>query len=984
MLNKNYKTKNKDIEVLLRIFDKVQGLSQLVFYQCKNAQENKNLISEFLQQKQICDIFSFFSCSKGDITKVLNQNLINESINKTQVVIIENLQEISYEDYVSYLNFLKIISKQKYQILIINTYCHNRKSNFGLFLLKNLLETFCMEISLFGDFDYKCDMHSYKKNNQLNAVNFEHKELLLMGKFHKIIPEVWDTIADCMICLDYDQMLFAVEIYLAYLKYFVDISFWKRQENRFANYDFFAVKFSYSWVKNFDTKDLKHISYMVSRLDEDKFNDLFPEQTRDERILELLDYLEKEESYYNCIRLCDKFHFYTKNEIYKQKELYYLKKCNCDFLLALYYYFVSFTYIKEDDERNQVCAKQVKYAKKINSWYLLNKAYYGIAFSSEDTNERLEYFDKAMQAVIYSNDYTDFENILYDCIDCFVEFELYDKAVEYIQKYQDYFFLINEIDLYYICFEALGSLCFKKKDIQSALKYYNIALNYFKKQNNTKGISDVYDIIAGKFYEDFQDYKTAIYYYRLALKNNVVLPAQKNCLIADCYNQLNNSKLAIKYYEKAFEIAIDVNTITFIPKLVNLYLEQKQIKKAGSWIEKFRKSRISYKQTCKCYIDESQGDILALDNKIDEALKYYKKALKDYNKFDYSYQASRVYGKIAEMYYIAGNYQKALDWDDQSNIRYIKECSLVYRYYIRKLKCLISLEKYQDAVIFFWAEIRESGFRDDDFDSYMRLFELCMLSLRKLGKLDAAEILISQVYDYASKTNGNYGILLCSMVALNHYIETGQWILAQDFFENQVEIFAKKDDWLALYRIYLSFGTIILENEDSNQEINYKQYKYYWEYAIYLLEQGLIIGRNCKEEDHTDRISFLMILGECKQKYLKGENGLQEYLECVEISQRENEYNYWVNCKVRIVEIRNNTNPDYQKNIEDLIPLLDLKKHLDIVNYYELTAFLADSYYKLNQKEEARPFIEALFKSNHYSKFFDQGEINLYKKEYGV
>ncbi len=251
-------------------------------------------------------------------------------------------------------------------------------------------------------------------------------------------------------------------------------------------------------------------------------------------------------------------------------------------------------------------------------------------------------------------------------------------------------------------------------------------------------------------------------------------------------------------------------------------------------------------------------------------------------------------------------------------------------------------------------------------------------------KYDLAQNLLNENYKLESSSSDNYRLLLVCLVIINHYQEINQMEKAQEFFLEQVEIFAKKDDWVALHRLYLGFGVVILESEDCQREINFNQYKYLWQYAIYLLEQGLFIGKRSKEENISDRISFLMILGESKQKYLKGENGLKEYQECVEISQREEEYNYFVNCKVRIVEIRNNTNADYQKNIEDLYNLLELKDKLDIVNYYELTAFLADSYYKLGRKEEARPYIEALFRTKHYSKFFDENEIKFYKEEYGL
>lgn len=252
----------------------------------------------------------------------------------------------------------------------------------------------------------------------------------------------------------------------------------------------------------------------------------------------------------------------------------------------------------------------------------------GIAyFYSSKYEDALKYMISAKELLSNSKDDYLLSSVLNNIGEVYRESEKYDSSIEYynlaleISIKNDYKLNIAAI------FSNIGEVYFQTKDYVIALEYFNKSYDILRSENDMVTLGEVENKL-GKTYYELKNYDVAEDFYfksldRLNEINNkyYIIDVLINFAMLKLQKDINKS---IIYYEKAMELAIDIDSnkkISDIYKLISEYYEK---------IQDYRTALVYYK-----YYSGLNEEISATDtrNKL-EILKIEMGYLKENDKFE--------------------------------------------------------------------------------------------------------------------------------------------------------------------------------------------------------------------------------------------------------------------------------------------------------------------------------------------------------------
>lgn len=217
------------------------------------------------------------------------------------------------------------------------------------------------------------------------------------------------------------------------------------------------------------------------------------------------------------------------------------------------------------------------------------------------------------------------------------EMNNYDKALEYFNKQLE----IEESAYYYI---YRGVFYVRNNKVQEAIEDYNTAIKL--EPENPYPYNNLACI-----YEDSQEYEEAISYFKKAIE----VDKEENSFkfydnIIDCYIRLNNTEMALKYFDEANK---------FVKSDKKLYLNKAKLL---TKMKLYDKAIENYQEALKIKnitSDEIYSKMAAIFEKVGE----YEKAIECYNKIlEKAPKYTDAYRQIGYMYYKLEDYEKAIKY----------------------------------------------------------------------------------------------------------------------------------------------------------------------------------------------------------------------------------------------------------------------------------------------------------------------------------
>ncbi len=176
------------------------------------------------------------------------------------------------------------------------------------------------------------------------------------------------------------------------------------------------------------------------------------------------------------------------------------------------------------------------------------------------------------------------------------------------------------------CLNALGSIYYIMRDYTKAEEYFYKVLNYNKKINYLKGISESYNNL-GNLFSDIGKYDKAIDYLHKSAEIRKKLNEKKNYAIiigniACCYNKAKEYSMALQYSDTCLEIAKDIGALKVISYA---YVYKSDAYKGLKNFTKAYEFFVLYKQFSDSLINiESKKQIIEMQTKYETEKKEKK------------------------------------------------------------------------------------------------------------------------------------------------------------------------------------------------------------------------------------------------------------------------------------------------------------------------------------------------------------------------
>ena len=517
------------------------------------------------------------------------------------------------------------------------------------------------------------------------------------------------------------------------------------------------------------------------------------------------------------------------------------------------------------------------------------------------------------------------------------------------------------------------------------LKDYDIAKIQFKtlteKRNNYSQVSSFY---LGMIFLDQKEINIAKNYFYAAYRND--------------FNETYTKRSLLNYAKTIYELGDHDLSIAVLEKMKNLYPSFKNDEVESLLSENYFMTN-NYSKIIQ-YLNTKKN--ISDDDKIKFQYVTYQKGINEFNRgnfknsigyFNLSQRYTldkNIYLKSvknkAEAYFIGNNFQLSIDeilkiLDNLSSSNTVElNLLLGYSYF--------NINDYKNASFYLkkYIDAKSYNYSSEDIDPLLRLADSYYASKQFLKSIDTYNQLIS--LDESNKNYINYQIGLC-------YYGINNFTKSIEFMDKVIVNSEKSLDDDATFRK----AQIYFENSEFDKSIeNYTKVIEEYRFSSYVPYSYLNRATsyfNLRAYDQAE-VDYLYILNNIKDSDLQSQSilGLQKTVSYTDNFSQLNELintykdNFPDNDNIKIIQFDNFRNLYFNQKYKELIEYANDINISDenIYNSYETNYFLAESYYKLNQLENAENTYNILIdsiNSKYYSRSLNRlANINLKLKLY--
>lgn len=517
------------------------------------------------------------------------------------------------------------------------------------------------------------------------------------------------------------------------------------------------------------------------------------------------------------------------------------------------------------------------------------------------------------------------------------------------------------------------------------LKDYDIAKIQFKtlteKRNNYSQVSSFY---LGMIFLDQKEINIAKNYFYAAYRND--------------FNETYTKRSLLNYAKTIYELGDHDLSIAVLEKMKNLYPSFKNDEVESLLSENYFMTN-NYSKIIQ-YLNTKKN--ISDDDKIKFQYVTYQKGINEFNRgnfknsigyFNLSQRYTldkNIYLKSvknkAEAYFIGNNFQLSIDeilkiLDNLSSSNTVElNLLLGYSYF--------NINDYKNASFYLkkYIDAKSDNYSSEDIDPLLRLADSYYASKQFLKSIDTYNQLIS--LDESNKNYINYQIGLC-YYGINNFTKSIE-------FMDKVIINSEKslDDDATFRKAQIYFENSEFDKSIENYTKVIEEYRFS-SYVPYSYLNRATSYFNLRAYDQAE-VDYLYILNNIKDSDLQSQSilGLQKTVSYTDNFSQLNELintykdNFPDNDNIKIIQFDNFRNLYFNQKYKELIEYANDINISDenIYNSYETNYFLAESYYKLNQLENAENTYNILIdsiNSKYYSRSLNRlANINLKLKLY--
>ena len=517
------------------------------------------------------------------------------------------------------------------------------------------------------------------------------------------------------------------------------------------------------------------------------------------------------------------------------------------------------------------------------------------------------------------------------------------------------------------------------------LKDYDIAKIQFKtlteKRNNYSQVSSFY---LGMIFLDQKEINIAKNYFYAAYRND--------------FNETYTKRSLLNYAKTIYELGDHDLSIAVLEKMKNLYPSFKSDEVESLLSENYFMTN-NYSKIIQ-YLNTKKN--ISDDDKIKFQYVTYQKGINEFNRgnfknsigyFNLSQRYTldkNIYLKSvknkAEAYFIGNNFQLSIDeilkiLDNLSSSNTVElNLLLGYSYF--------NINDYKNASFYLkkYIDAKSDNYSSEDIDPLLRLADSYYASKQFLKSIDTYNQLIS--LDESNKNYINYQIGLC-YYGINNFTKSIE-------FMDKVIVNSKKslDDDATFRKAQIYFENSEFDKSIENYTKVIEEYRFS-SYVPYSYLNRATSYFNLRAYDQAE-VDYLYILNNIKDSDLQSQSilGLQKTVSYTDNFSQLNELintykdNFPDNDNIKIIQFDNFRNLYFNQKYKELIEYANDINISDenIYNSYETNYFLAESYYKLNQLENAENTYNILIdsiNSKYYSRSLNRlANINLKLKLY--
>jgi len=517
------------------------------------------------------------------------------------------------------------------------------------------------------------------------------------------------------------------------------------------------------------------------------------------------------------------------------------------------------------------------------------------------------------------------------------------------------------------------------------LKDYDIAKIQFKtlteKRNNYSQVSSFY---LGMIFLDQKEINIAKNYFYAAYRND--------------FNETYTKRSLLNYAKTIYELGDHDLSIAVLEKMKNLYPSFKNDEVESLLSENYFMTN-NYSKIIQ-YLNTKKN--ISDDDKIKFQYVTYQKGINEFNRgnfknsigyFNLSQRYTldkNIYLKSvknkAEAYFIGNNFQLSIDeilkiLDNLSSSNTVElNLLLGYSYF--------NINDYKNASFYLkkYIDAKSDNYSSEDIDPLLRLADSYYASKQFLKSIDTYNQLLS--LDESNKNYINYQIGLC-YYGINNFTKSIE-------FMDKVIINSEEslDDDATFRKAQIYFENSEFDKSIENYTKVIEEYRFS-SYVPYSYLNRATSYFNLRAYDQAE-VDYLYILNNIKDSDLQSQSilGLQKTVSYTDnfsqLNKLINTYkdNFPDNDNIKIIQFDNFRNLYFNQKYKELIEYVnDINiSGENIYNSYETNYFLAESYYKLNQLENAENTYNILIdsiNSKYYSRSLNRlANINLKLKLY--
>lgn len=277
----------------------------------------------------------------------------------------------------------------------------------------------------------------------------------------------------------------------------------------------------------------------------------------------------------------------------------------------------------------------------------------------------------------------------------------YTSALEYYTKAEVLIEKLHIKDKLFFIKNSIGIVYERLSNYGEALGYYQKALEIAKENNSQKNISSALNNI-GAIYDREKDYDTALDYYKKSHKiatannfENVRAVLAQN--ISNIYNNLGDYKQARKYLTEVKNVSTSKKQRQLLDiNYIQSFVVEGKITEAQKMLEQLMLQVDKQKQD-GCYICAAEllSDVYFMQNKLDLAITYAKKGLKNADNLS---DRINLYHKIAVFYTKKGLFETALKYKDSVIINKDSLAKAVNRELFETNKVKLKVQDYENEI----------------------------------------------------------------------------------------------------------------------------------------------------------------------------------------------------------------------------------------------------------------------------------------------